>query len=92
MPLAVVELESSRKIHFKRNKMLRHEKGKRQRRAARGTDKDYGPASQQPDLPHTTYNILKEKHFENLRKNQENRSEIELATRSQSDCKLWHTL
>ena len=90
VPTSVKKLESSRQLHVRRNKTLRNEKGKRTRRKKPGTDKDYGPNAQKPDLPYCTYQMVEDKHLENLKRNQENRVQIERDTRSQRDCELWH--
>ncbi|XP_067203566.1 uncharacterized protein [Linepithema humile] len=93
VPPVVENLEKRRQIKISRTKESRemHGRSKKFKREP-GTDCYYGPQSQKPDLPPNVYQQLEENHMEKLAENAEKRQEIELETRGQSDCELWHSL
>ncbi|XP_067205374.1 uncharacterized protein [Linepithema humile] len=93
VPLVVENLEKRRQIKVSKTRESRemHDKPKKFKREA-GTDCYYGPQSQKPDLPSDLYQQLEENYIEKLVENAERRQEIELETREQSECQLWHSL
>ena len=88
-PTVILKMEQNTQRHVDNNKLHRLEQGRYKSRRYQGTDKDYGPLAQEPDLPQDTYDALVRVHFDKLKKYQADREKIARDTVSQSDSRLW---
>lgn len=92
VPPNVVELMHKRKLKIARTKQSRAENGRKRRHVFSKIDQNYGIMCEKPDLTEDQLAGARDKHFLELKENQQNRVKIESDTREQSQSDLWETL
>lgn len=91
VPAGLLKMESRRRIKNERSRVSKQKMGRKTIKYG-GTDKDYGPSAEKPDIDKEIFEVLAENHMEKLFSNQRKWQDIERDTVDQSRSDLWHRL
>ena len=90
LSVTITSMEEIAKNKIQRKKTLRIVQGRRRKRHVENGNEDYGESANRPDIGAEEYEVLRQQHMAKLKKDQDNRVDIERSTTNQSECDLWY--
>ena len=85
----IADLEKSKKTFIAKKRNIRSKRKDKNRRIPRDDGKDYGVNATHPEYSKEVYDNLVKELMSDLKKDQDNREQIEIDTSEQSNCDLW---